>query len=448
MARLKYCRRSAVLFACCLDNYPRWCFGLGGTPRTHFLEHYISRIDHFAVGILTLEVFFALWKFPPAVSEWPHLEQHWLTEARRAWRSYWMDAVGLFQLFHSRGAKALRATLRGTPAIPQFAEKLQVLCSALRAAADSSPNSSMSPLLHVAAGLLDWRNTLSWEEVWSLLRDGSRTCGQMASAACDSTRSTVDASIGPSGSTWVGEKSISELNETDSQHSELLLSSSRLHVAMPLSQDTMDRPLTREPAMAGDMPRQEDVGRLESNLLPKLGSLEAPLPEAAQDEQPLSSRQSFRVGSGSQQVLPTTAPVASAKVTLTGLATRGAPPPNSSHPVGSCPGSCLRSCQEPRRASLMGPPGIARKETTATRVSLRTVTAAQPARARTSPTLTGPSESPVQTACLGSPAGVLFRQAGSALDRRGTSAAQEGVLLRRSPQTCTAVAPWVLSKRG
>lgn len=231
--------------------------------------------------------------------------------------------------------------------------------------------------------------------------------------------------------------------------------------------------LTREPAMAGDMPGIEDMGRVESSLLPKLGSIEVPPPGAStepqdsqdlsalcqettisiggpvlrqgvQDKHPPSSRLNFFVGT--QQVSSPT-PVASARVTVPALAMRHR---DGGRQVGNRDGSCLRKSQEPRRASLMGPPGLARKETTATRVTLRLGTGVQSARARTSPTLPCNSKSPMRTACLASTAGAVIQLTNSTFDCRGASAVQEGVLFKRSPRTCTATAvtPWVLPKRG
>jgi len=134
-------------------------------PDQHLLRQYKDRIDHFAMGVLAMEVFFALWKCPAAQAELEPAERS-LVIARAAWHAYWGDAMRLFQRFHAEGAQRFRQVLARSQAMWQFVEHLQALCKALRAAADLQPDPAVAAVLRLSAGLLDWRSTTpSWQQV-------------------------------------------------------------------------------------------------------------------------------------------------------------------------------------------------------------------------------------------------------------------------------------------
>lgn len=121
------------------------------------LAQYRDHVDHFALGVLTMEVFFALWRGPEA-EPWKSLQLASLLRARAAWHAYWGEAVGLFQRIHAVGHQNFREVLTGSNIIAQLTDKLQELCMSLHAVADLQPAGSSAALLfRGAAGLLDRR---------------------------------------------------------------------------------------------------------------------------------------------------------------------------------------------------------------------------------------------------------------------------------------------------
>lgn len=155
-------------------------------PDANLKRQYKYRIDHFAFGVLALEVLFALWRGPEesAISaETPceaveqddehataKLRRQALQRARSAWHTYWAGVMGLFQKFHAEGAVVVRDLLARSQTISRLADELRLLCSALRAAAALQPTGSVTAsVLQIAAGLLDLRSLLSWQELPSML---------------------------------------------------------------------------------------------------------------------------------------------------------------------------------------------------------------------------------------------------------------------------------------
>lgn len=149
---------------------------LEGHPDPTFRRQYEERIDHFSLGVLVLEVFFALWEGPDAELVADLDTMRGLVEARAAWRAYWSDAYDFFQQFHSEGGKgflALRERLMRSQDLLHFAKKLRTLCSALRSAVSlSESKTGIAPLLWVAADFLDGGGSIFWSQVSVLLKDG------------------------------------------------------------------------------------------------------------------------------------------------------------------------------------------------------------------------------------------------------------------------------------
>lgn len=158
-------------------------------PDPSFKRQYKHRIDHYALGVLALEVLFALWQGPvvsdAAVKEEEDvkvtMQRQALEKARTAWRAYWADVMGLFQKFHAEGAVVVREMLARSQAISQLADELRMLCTQLRAAAALLPAGIEASVLKITSGLLDLRGSLSWEEVSVLLPLGP-SAGEVA---CD-----------------------------------------------------------------------------------------------------------------------------------------------------------------------------------------------------------------------------------------------------------------------
>jgi len=166
-------------------------------PDANLKRQYKYRIDHFAFGVLVLEVLFALWRGPEetvtsaetqgeaaeqTTQEDEHatskLRRQALQRARSAWRTYWAGVMGLFQKFHAEGAVVVRDLLARSQTISRLADELRLLCSALRAAAALHPTGSVTAsVLQIAAGLLDLRSLLSWQELPAMLPSHSSGLG-------------------------------------------------------------------------------------------------------------------------------------------------------------------------------------------------------------------------------------------------------------------------------
>jgi len=149
---------------------------LEGHPDQTLKRQYEERIDHFSLGVLLLEVFFALWEGPDAEPAADSDTVRGLVEARLAWRAYWSDAYNFFQQFHCEGGKgfvALRERLLRSQDLVHFVGKLRALCSALRSAVSlCKSNTSVAPILWIAADFLDGSGTISWSQVPVLLKNG------------------------------------------------------------------------------------------------------------------------------------------------------------------------------------------------------------------------------------------------------------------------------------
>jgi len=150
---------------------------LDAHPDPSFLEQYKYRMDHFSFGVMALEVFFALWRGPESeVSGGLSAEQvHALSKARAAWRAFWTDSVGFFQMFHTKGASTTRQTLARSQAMTKYADKLRTLTQALQHATKCHQHSVVAAVLAISADLVDPRGSMKWQDLAGLLRRAERT---------------------------------------------------------------------------------------------------------------------------------------------------------------------------------------------------------------------------------------------------------------------------------
>mmetsp|Transcript_30197 Transcript_30197/g.95268 ORF Transcript_30197/g.95268 Transcript_30197/m.95268 type:complete len:653 (+) Transcript_30197:1-1959(+) len=150
-------------------------------PDASFLVQYKSRMDHYSFGLLSLEVFFSLWRGPDAEREALSGSEADVAAAgarltalgrvRDAWRALWKDAVRFFQMFHSKGFAPTREALARSQGVSKYADKLRTLCSELRsAAAEVAADAAVAAVLEITVGLLDPRASLQWRELPGLLR--------------------------------------------------------------------------------------------------------------------------------------------------------------------------------------------------------------------------------------------------------------------------------------
>jgi len=150
---------------------------LEGHPDQSFKHQYEERIDHYSLGVLVLEVLFALWAGPDAEVVADVNTMRGLVEVRVAWRSYWSAAYDFFQQFHSEGGKGvlpLRERLMRTQDLVHFVSKLRALCSSLRSAASlCKSQSNISPLFSIAADFLDGGGSICFSQVPVLLENGA-----------------------------------------------------------------------------------------------------------------------------------------------------------------------------------------------------------------------------------------------------------------------------------
>jgi serine/threonine protein kinase len=134
-----------------------------------FLHQYLHRIDHYAIGVLSLEVLFSLWNkeekyiFPS------------MAKLYDAWCAFWRSAIRLHQFVHSsKDPESLRRFLAHSPegGIDAMIAQCKCLRDALRAAAAVSANSSHTVLFSVLADLISENGHLTWKRVSSILNGG------------------------------------------------------------------------------------------------------------------------------------------------------------------------------------------------------------------------------------------------------------------------------------
>lgn len=154
-------------------NWMHFTYGCGYLekhPDNSFCRQYAERLDHFSLGILGLEILFALWQGPDGDRDCGRS----LAEALAAWHRYWAGVYALFQRFHSSFSD-LRTEMVRSRCLLILLEDYRSLCSALHSAAVAgatlaqSSAATAAPVLLVAAELVDSHCSLSWEEFPKLL---------------------------------------------------------------------------------------------------------------------------------------------------------------------------------------------------------------------------------------------------------------------------------------
>lgn len=169
-------------------------------PDAGYRRQYEERIDHYALGILSLEVFFTLWEGPSHDSTCGDA----MAKAHAAWRVYWATAYDLFQRFHGRdggGHASLRNQLAASSdELAKLIAASRTLCLALRVASrrvsDSQVSSFAASALLVASELIDVRCSLSWAFVPDLLAASAATAAPLAlpspSPACSADAEDIE----------------------------------------------------------------------------------------------------------------------------------------------------------------------------------------------------------------------------------------------------------------
>eukprot|EP00928_Gymnodinium_smaydae_P009784 TRINITY_DN1366_c0_g2_i1.p1 TRINITY_DN1366_c0_g2~~TRINITY_DN1366_c0_g2_i1.p1 ORF type:complete len:1267 (+),score=201.95 TRINITY_DN1366_c0_g2_i1:151-3951(+) len=153
-------------------------------PSPGFQQQYLTRMDHFSMGVLGLETLFALWDTNEANGG----KCPGLMEARAAWCRYWVPVVRLFQMFHRHGPTCVRQFLAQSQdeGVTSLVTNLRQLRSALRSSATNSQNKAHAPLLLLLADLIDEQGQMQWNEVAAELgeqRDQVRDARTSSSAS-------------------------------------------------------------------------------------------------------------------------------------------------------------------------------------------------------------------------------------------------------------------------
>merc|ERR1712216_1080027 len=120
-------------------------------PNQAYRRQYAERVDHFPVGLLLLEIFFAAWQGPGADpgDAAPHV-----AEVCTAWRKYWTSAHEFFQQFHRKGHKSIRERFARSDDLARHVESLRVLITTLRAACKRLMKNPIASVFQIAADLL------------------------------------------------------------------------------------------------------------------------------------------------------------------------------------------------------------------------------------------------------------------------------------------------------
>jgi len=138
-------------------------------PNPGFHRQYLSRIDHYSMGLLGLEVFFSLWDSERQgdVESAPGI-----LEARAAWCAFWDSVFRLFQMFHLQGPQQTQQFLELSQqnVLRHMADLLSDVYTTLRAAAAHPANAERAQLLRVLADLVDENGVFSWAEIPDILQ--------------------------------------------------------------------------------------------------------------------------------------------------------------------------------------------------------------------------------------------------------------------------------------
>lgn len=137
-------------------------------PDQGLCRQHEERLDHFAFGVLQMEVLFALWEGPMSDPQGAHV-----VAVRDAWRSYWSLSFRLSQRIHECGGRQMQQELMRSQDLNRLVSLLRALCNTLRSAAHGEAASEphrAAPLFFVIAELLDPNGRLSWEDIPKALR--------------------------------------------------------------------------------------------------------------------------------------------------------------------------------------------------------------------------------------------------------------------------------------
>lgn len=160
---------------------------------------YRERIDHYALGVVALEMLFGRW-VGPYDEDKASGPMESMVAARRAWQRYWSLAWTLFHIMHSYDANAQAAQAVAHGLHVSFVEAHQKLCAALREAAAAVDSTfgyedafghfrnEVSAVLVVAAELIDPASRLTWDGVPEVLRGEAAPLPTAADAVFDRCR--------------------------------------------------------------------------------------------------------------------------------------------------------------------------------------------------------------------------------------------------------------------
>lgn len=158
-------------------------------PNSGFEQQYLHRMDHFSLGVLCLEVLFALWHTGEAYEG----KHPGLLEVRAAWCKYWVAVIYLFQMFHRQGAQEVRQFLSQSQdeGVTHLCNHLRQLRQSLRTAAVHPLNARCGALLRVLADLLDEKGTVSWVEIPRMLAEDMTSETPKSPSLAGSQRSSM-----------------------------------------------------------------------------------------------------------------------------------------------------------------------------------------------------------------------------------------------------------------
>jgi len=197
-------------------------------PNPSFHRQYLTRIDHYSLGILGLEVLFALWDVEHRFDE---ERAPGMIEARKVWCSFWEAMFSLFQMFHMQGPEETRQYLEcsAQDGIAHLSDVLKQVQQALRAAEADPANAGRAPLLHVLADLVDEHGVLEWSEIPPMF--GVRAEPEPSPTIVESH---IPVHAEPMAGTW----STVQTSEVQQHHTEARRSMGGSGVRMPASVDT------------------------------------------------------------------------------------------------------------------------------------------------------------------------------------------------------------------
>jgi len=145
-------------------------------PNAGFQKQYLTRMDHFSLGVLGLETLFALWHTGEAYEG----STPGMLEARAAWAKFWISVIHMFQMFHMQGAQEVRQYISQSQeeGVASLVDNLRHLRQALRVAAVHPANAKRAALLLVLADLIDEKGTATWAELPAMLQEDLQASAQ------------------------------------------------------------------------------------------------------------------------------------------------------------------------------------------------------------------------------------------------------------------------------